>query len=151
MPAFFPEQANEKIAFLARISPQSQAAGTVQTGAVAVGDAMRHYFLISMGAMGASGTVDVKLQESILSTGPWVDITDGDLAQLVDGTDDDKDHYIEIAASQLSRNYDYVRAHITVATAASLFGVHHIGFDGHHGPLSDKSTNIGKSKVVSTS
>lgn len=122
---------SEHRSVLATIDPVSQAAGTVTTGWVSV--ANHHAFLaaIQSGVLGASATLDAKIQQAKDSSGTSAkDITGKSLTQIVKASGDNKQALINFKPEDLdnTNNFSFVRLSLTVGTAASvitatLFGV----------------------------
>jgi len=73
------------------------------------------------GAFTATGTLDVKVQDSTDGSTGWADVTGAAFAQLIDSTDDT----IKIARLKLDGNgiKRYIRIVSTVGTAAAPHGV----------------------------
>lgn len=114
---------SEQLALLATIDPVSQAAGTVTTGWVNVSQPERLMALIQTGVLGASATVDAKLQQATDNNGTGVkDVTGKAITQIVKASGDNKQAIINCRAEELDTNggFAYVRLSITVGTAASL-------------------------------
>ena len=109
------------------IVPDEHAAGTVNGAAVDCLGFRNMLVTLLVGAMGTSGTVDVKLQDSEDGSTDWQDIDtgngfgdDAEFTQKVEGTDDSLEFVGSINLEGCRR---YVRAVATVATAASDFAV----------------------------
>jgi len=81
-------------------------------------DVLGYSVLVNLdaGACGASGTVDVKLQDSDDET-TWTDVTDGAFTQVTEANDN------AIQEKAYTGTRHYLRAVATVATAACEFGV----------------------------
>jgi hypothetical protein len=114
---------SEQLALLATIDPVSQGAGTVNTGWVSIAQPERLMALIQTGVLGASATVDAKLQQATDSSGTSAkDVTGKAITQIVKASGDNKQAIINCRAEELDTNggFAYVRLSITVGTAASL-------------------------------
>lgn len=114
---------SEQLALVASIDPISQAAGTVTTGWVSAGAACRFLAVIKSGVLGASATLDAKLQQATDSSGTGAkDITGKAITQIVKATGDGKQAMINLRSDELDMNggFAYVRLSLTVGTAASL-------------------------------
>lgn len=108
---------------LGTIDPVSQAAGTVTTGWISAADHERFLATIQTGVLGASATVDAKLQQAQDSTGTNAkDVTGKAITQIVKATGDGKQALINLRAEELDTNggFSYFRLSITVGVAASL-------------------------------
>jgi len=103
----------------APIHPASVSAGTADTGGVDLSKFRRALFVLNVGAFGSSATVDMKLQEST-DNSSFTDLagTGVALTQLVAAGGNNRLATLEVRAGQLSKRY--VRARVTVGTAATL-------------------------------
>ena len=116
---------SELIAVLATIDPVSQGAGAVSTGYVAVKNHETLLALIQTGVMGASGTLDAKIQQAQDSGGTGVkDVTGKAIVQILKAAGDNKQALINFRPGDLdtANNFTHVRLTLTVGTAASLVG-----------------------------
>jgi len=114
---------SEKLALLDNIAPISQSAGTVTSGWVSAANFERFLAVIQTGVLGASATVDAKLQQATDSSGTGAkDITGKAITQIVKATGDGKQVEINLRAEELDTNnsFSYFRLSVTVGTAASL-------------------------------
>jgi hypothetical protein len=122
---------SEALAVLATFDPISQAAATVTTGWVSMADVDRLLAVLQTGVLGASATVDAKLQQAKDSGGTGAkDITGKAITQIVKASGDNKQALINLNEKDLdvTGGFFYVRLSITVGVAASqiaasLFGV----------------------------
>ncbi len=118
-------------------NPQSVSAGTVTTGWISMVDYRSIMVIILAGALGASATVDAKLQQATDSSGTGAkDVTSKAITQLTKaGTDDNKQVIINCRADELDIDggFTHVRLSMTVATAACLLGAVVLGMDRRHG------------------
>lgn len=113
----------EQLALLATIDPVSQAAGTVTTGWLSAAAFERFMASIRTGVLGASATVDAKLQQATDNSGTGVkDVTGKAITQIVKASGDNKQAIINLRAEELDTNggFGYFRLSITVGTATSL-------------------------------
>ncbi len=107
----------------ATAAPVSQGAGTLDTGWVSLVTYDAIQAIVSCGVLGASATVDAKLQQATSSGGAGAkDITGKSITQLVKATDDGKLAVINCRSDELdvANSFTHVRLRITVGTAASL-------------------------------
>ena len=114
---------SEKLALLDNIAPISQSAGTVTSGWVSAANFERFLAVLQTGVLGASATVDAKLQQATDSSGTSAkDITGKAITQIVKATGDGKQVEINLRAEELDTNnaFNYFRLSVTVGTAASL-------------------------------
>lgn len=123
---------SEGHAILATLDPVSQGAATVNTGWVSMALFHSLVALIGTGVMGASGTLDAKLQQATSAAGAGVkDITGKAITQIVKASGDNKQAMIELRDTDLDVNngFAFVRLQVTVGTAASLINAALIGFN----------------------
>lgn len=116
---------SELLSVLATIDPVSQGVGTVTTGWVSAGSAAVLMALVQTGVMGASGTIDAKLQQATDNAGTGVkDVTGKAIVQVVKASGDNKQVAINCKPEDLdvANGFGFVRLSITVGTAASLIG-----------------------------
>ena len=124
-------KASELVTVLATIDPVSQAAGSVTTGWVPATNFHNFLATIETGVMGASATVDAKIQQATDGSGTGVkDVTGKALTQIVKATGDNKQALINFRGEDLDNlnGFTYVRLSITVGTAASLVAAQLLGF-----------------------
>lgn len=126
-------------------------AGTDTTGSIDMSKCHRAIFIMSLGDMVSSSTVDMKLQESA-DDSTWTDVSGGSgnsITQLTEaGSDDNKVVTLEIRGDQLGTGKRYVRAHVTVGTAASELSVIALGMDPVYHPGSDHNNAAVDEQVV---
>jgi hypothetical protein len=121
---------SEQASVLATIDPVSQAAGTITTGWVSAATHERFMALIQTGVLGASATVDAKLQQATTSAGAGAkDVTGKAITQIVKASGDNKQAAINLRADELDMNngFAWFRLSITVGTAASLISASVLG------------------------
>ena len=124
------QKMSESLAVLATIDPISQGAGTVTTGWVNAGNLQNLLAVIQTGIMGASATVDAKLQQATDSGGTGVkDVTGKAIVQILKAAGDNKQALLNAHTQDLdvSNGFNYVRLSITVGTAASLISAALLG------------------------
>lgn len=135
---------SDKATVLAVLNPISQGAATVTTGWVAMSTYENVLAILKVGALGASGTVDAKLQQASDGSGTGAkDITGKAIAQLTQaGTDSNKQALINVRSEELDINggFTHVRLSVTVAVAASLIDAILLGFDARYQPQSHAAT-----------
>ena len=123
---------SEALSILATFDPISQAAATVTTGWVAVANFHAFLAVVQTGVMGASATLDAKVQQAQDSGGTGVkDITGKSITQIVKASGDNKQALINLRPENLDSNngFAFLRLSLTVEVAASivagkLIGVH---------------------------
>lgn len=129
----------EKNAVLATLNPASVAASTVTTGWVSMANFHGMAALIQTGVMGASGTVDAKLQQATDSSGTGAkDIAGKALTQIVKASGDNVQATIELRDTEMDANngFSYVRLSVTVGTAASQLSASLLGVNAAYTPAS---------------
>jgi hypothetical protein len=120
---FINQKPSEGLGVLATIDPVSQAAATVTTGWVDQSTYLAVMAVIQTGVLGASATVDAKLQQATDGSGTGVkDITGKSITQIVKASGDNKQAIINMREADLDTEggFRWVRLSITVGTAASL-------------------------------
>jgi hypothetical protein len=130
---------------VANIPPISQGAGTVDSGWLDMANFHVIEAMIQTGVLGASATVDAKLQQASDAAGTGVeDITGKAITQIVKATGDNKIARISLRPEEMvgallsfKLTARFVRLRITVGTAASLVGGSVRGFIQENGRFSD--------------
>lgn len=125
------QKPSESVAVLATYDPVSQGAATVTTGWVDMKNFFAMLAVLQTGVMGASGTLDAKLQQAKDSGGTGAkDITSKAIAQILKASGDNKQALISVKAADLDTEggFEFVRLSLTVGTAASLVSAIVLGF-----------------------
>lgn len=132
---------SEQAAVVANIDPDAYAASTVTSGWVNMRDFGALLAIVQAGDLGASATLDAKLQQASDSGGTGAkDITGKAITQLTQaGTDSNKQALINLRAEELDldNGFTYVRLSMTIGTATSDAGGIVLGFNAARGPASD--------------
>jgi hypothetical protein len=126
------------------ISPQSTNT-TVTSAWVSMTDLAGLQAIIATGVLGASATVDAKLQQATDSGGTGAkDITGKAITQLVKATDDNKQAVINCRVDEMdiNNNFTHVRLSITVGTAASLVSGLILGHVPRYDPLDVQAASV---------
>lgn len=135
---------SDKATVQAVLNPVSQAAATVTTGWVPMSTFENVLAILLVGALGASATVDAKLQQASDSSGTGAkDITGKAITQLTQaGTDTNKEVLINVRSEELdvANSFTHVRLSVTVATAACLISAVVLGFDARYQTQTQKAT-----------
>lgn len=121
---------SEQLSLLATIDPVSQAAGTVSSGWVSVANFHALLAVVQTGVLGASATLDAKLQQAQDSSGTGVkDVTGKAIVQIVKATGDNKQALINVLPEDLdnANGFAYVRLSLTIGVAASLVAAKLLG------------------------
>jgi hypothetical protein len=111
-----------------KLDPVSQGAGAVNMAAVDMLFFNRVLYTVQVGAVGGAGTIDFKLQGSILGTSTWVDLTGRAITQI---TAANKVAKVGVTAEDVGTQpatsgvtyFRYVRGVLTVGTNAVLIAV----------------------------
>lgn len=138
---------NEKNAVLATLDPASVGPATVTTGWVSMGNVHSLCALLQTGVLGASATVDAKLQQAQDSSGTGAkDVTGKAVTQLNATTGNNKQVSIDCRDTDLDVNngFAYARLSVTVGAAASLVGATVFGYN----PIFIPATAINQAAVV---
>lgn len=104
------------------VDPDAQAAGAASSGWIAAKDAFSYMAIIAAGTLGASATLDAKLEQATDGTGTGVkDITGKAITQLVKATNDDDQAVINLQQEDLdtANAFTHFRLTMTVGTATS--------------------------------
>ncbi len=131
---------SQRAAIVGVVNPQS--ASSVQTsGWIDATKFHKFMALILAGALGASATVDAKLEQATASDGTGAkDVTGKSITQLTKaGTDDNKQVVINLKQEDLdfANGFKFFRLSITPATAACLISGVVLGLDPRYGAASD--------------
>ena len=115
---------SEELSILATLDPASQAAGTVTTGWVPVANFHALLGVVETGVLGASATVDAKLQQAQDNIGTGTkDVTGKAITQLTQaGGANNKQALINLKPEDIdnANGFGYVRLSLTVGVAASI-------------------------------
>ena len=123
---------SEALSILATLDPVSQAAGTVATAWVTVTNFHAFLAIVETGVLGASATLDARIQQAQDGAGTGVkDIAGRAIVQIVKAIGDNKQALINFKPEDLdnANGFAFVRLSLTVGGAASLvagkvIGVH---------------------------
>ena len=143
-------KASELLAVLATIDPVSQAAGTVNTGWISVANHHGLLAVIQTGVLGASATLDAKLQQATDNSGTGAkDISGKALTQIIKATGDNKQALINVKPEELDtvNGFGFVRLSITVGVAASLTSAQLLGINPRFAPA-DAGNQAGVAQIV---
>lgn len=133
--------ASENVAVVGNVDPDAYAASTVTTGYIAAKDFHSFLAIVQAGTLGASATLDAKLEQAQDSSGTGVkDLTGKAITQLTQaGSDSDKQALINLIQEELDVEgaFTHFRLSMTVAVAASDAGGVVLGIAPRFGPASD--------------
>jgi hypothetical protein len=148
------QKPTDGLAILDVINPVSTST-TVNTSWVSAANFQRLLAVITTGVLGASATVDAKLQQATDSSGTSAkDVANKAITQIVKASGDNKVAMVNAADTDLdaANGFSYVRLSITVGTAASLVSGHLAGFVPRYEPPVDSGAspaiNLGSANVV---
>jgi len=113
---------SELLSVLATIDPAAQAAGTVSTSWISLANHHGLLAVIQTGVLGASATLDAKLQQASDATGTGAkDITGKAITQIVKVSGDNKQVLINAKPEDLDtvNGFGFARLSITVGVASS--------------------------------
>ena len=133
---------SEAVGLVGTIDPDAQAAGAVSSDYVDASKFFNYQATILAGTLGASATVDAKLQQATDGSGTGLkDITGKAITQLTQASPDDSDKQaiINLNSSELDTDngFTHFKLVLTVATATSDVGAIIQGLDPRYGPASD--------------
>lgn len=135
---------SDRVRVVGVIDPDAYAADTYETGWVSMAEFESIMAIVLAGTLGASATLDAKLEQASDSSGTGAkDITGKAITQLTQaGTDDDKQAVINCRAEELDidNGFTHVRLSMTVGTATSDAGAVILGLDARYQPEDDAST-----------
>lgn len=127
------------------IDPDAYAANTYTGAWIDMADWEAIQAIIMAGDLGASATLDAKLQQATDGSGTGAkDVTGKSITQLTQaGTDSNKQAIINCYADELdvASNFTHVRLSLTVATATSDAGALVLGFNPHYAPADATSVD----------
>lgn len=132
---------SEAIAIVAVIDPDANAAGALTSTWVPAKDFLAFMAICLAGTLGASATLDFKLQQATDASGTGAkDITGKAITQLTQaGTDSDKQAVINLLVEELDVDggFTHVAMILTTGTATSDGGAVLLGTDARYAPASD--------------
>lgn len=132
--------AAQAVAFLGGIAPAAIAASTVTSGWISAANYQNFMAIISAGVLGASATLDAKIQQATDSAGTGAkDLTNAAITQMVKATDDGKQAIISFATDSLDIGNDFAffRVSLTVGTATSAASAVILGMDQRIGAVAN--------------
>ena len=141
---------SELLAILATLEPVSQAAGTVTTGWISAANHHGLLVVVQTGVLGASATLDAKLQQAQDNSGTGAkDISGKALTQLVKASGDNKQALINFKPDELDtvNGFGFVRLSLTVGVAASLVAAQVLGLSPRFAPA-DAGNQAAVTQVV---
>lgn len=127
------------------IDPDAYTAATYTTGWVSMADAERALATVMVGTLGASATVDAKIEQATDNAGAGVkDLSPAKaITQLTQaGSDSDKQVEINVISEELdvAGGFDHIRLSVTVGVATSDMAATLRSFSARYQPLADLSS-----------
>ncbi len=136
---------SDRIAVAGVIDPDAYAASTVTSAWIAMSVFDNIMAVIQAGTLGASATLDAKLEQASDDTGTGAkDITGKAITQLTQaGADSDKQAIINCRSDELDleNSFTHVRLSMTIGTANSDAGAIVLGMDARYQPA-DQAASI---------
>jgi hypothetical protein len=131
----YTEQLTQQLGILGHLPPQSLAVGTDNSITnIDMSKFKRVLWILDVGAFGASGTVDFKIQESKTSGGAYQDISGTAITQLQAGGGNNRLVTVEFRQDQLDPGYQFIRHNLVIGTAASQVCVICLAGEAIHKP-----------------
>ncbi|MCK5564543.1 MAG: hypothetical protein KAJ07_04800 [Planctomycetes bacterium] len=133
------EKLHELLAVVATIDPDAYATGTFTTDWVDMKFVQEVLFVVQVGIITASGTVDFKIEQAKTSTGgTTINLATGTLSiTQLDTGDNDSQVLVDVEAEDLTQLYRYVRGSLTILVAGADAAVLAIGGLARFNPASD--------------
>jgi hypothetical protein len=132
---------SDRVAIVGAINPVSQGAGAVSTPWISVQNWRSMMAIVQAGALGASATLDAKIEQATSAAGAGAKDVPGKLiTQLTQaGTDSNKQAVINLRQAELdfANGFTHVRLTLTVGVAASLIAAVLLATDARYNPASD--------------
>ena len=119
------EKLTERLALVSTLDPVSQSAATVTSDVIDMKLFKKVMFILSTGSLGTSATVDMAIKGDTASNGSFTTtITGKSITQLVKASNDNNQVLVEVNAAEVAaQGFRYIRASVTVGTAASLISL----------------------------
>lgn len=132
---------SEALAPVGQITPTSQAAGEQLSAAINMQLHRRLFAVISVGAFGASATLDAVFKASSTSGGTYTAVTGAAITQMLAAGGNNKIVTIEVKAETLAALGvgPWVKLSVTVGTAATLTSAVVLGACERYEPASDNN------------
>lgn len=141
---------SEALSVLATIDPISQGAGTVSTAWISVANFHTFMAVVQTGVMGASSTLDAKIQQAQDGAGTGVkDVATKSIVQIVKASGDNKQALINFKPEDVdnANNFAFVRLSLTVGVAASLVAAQLVGVNPRYA-ASDAYNQAGVVQII---
>lgn len=129
--------AADRVAVIAAINPASLSTGAHSTGWISMANIQQIMAVIQTGVLGASATLDARLQQARDGAGDGAkDVEGAAIETIVKASGDNKQAVITAWAEDLDMNdgFTHARLTLTVGEAASIAGAVLLGLDERYGP-----------------
>ena len=130
---------SEGLSLLGTYDAASVSASTVTTGWISAKNHLQFLAILATGVLGASATVDAKIQQAKDNSGTGAkDMTGKAITQIVKASGDNKQALINFKGADFDTEggFCYFRLSITVGTAASIVGATLLGGAARFEPAS---------------
>ena len=149
----FTEQLTQALALVDQIFPSNAAAGTFNSAGIDMSKNRRALWIIEIGAMTVSSTVNIVLQSSANSnfTGAHTMATNTNLSQVVNTSGGNLVVTVETSDEAVANQNPgdrYARVQIVVGTAAVNYSVIGFGSESGHKPASQQNPAAVSQQVV---
>lgn len=127
---------SERVAVIGKLDPASRAAGSVNTGLVPIRDFFRIQAVIQAGVLGASATLNAKIQGAVGAAGTPVDIPGAAITAFTKaGADDNKIAIINLNPDVLAGSgYTHIQLVVATGVADSISSALLLGGDARYDP-----------------
>lgn len=114
---------SEYCAVVGTIDPDAYTAASYETDEIDISEFHRYFFIVSVGDLGSSATIDFKLQGANALGGSYADLSGLAITQLTQaGSDDNKQVWLEVSPiklKELDADVTHIKGVLTVGTATS--------------------------------
>ncbi len=128
---------SERVAVLAALDPQTLDNTNATSDYAGLAKYERVAFLISVGNIDTSTTVDAALYEAVNSAGGSAQALTGKALTQLGASGDNQQAVIEVSAAELSAGFTHVACRVTVTGSTATVSVVGLGIDGRLLPASD--------------
>lgn len=131
---------SDRFALVAKIDPDAHGVGAVSSGWVDASDFHKYLAVFNAGVLGASATLDGKIEQAQDNTGTGAkDVTGKAITQLVKASNDSDSAMINLNMDELDVNngFNHIRITMTIGAATSDADAELWGMDARQEPASD--------------
>jgi hypothetical protein len=139
------------VGYLGGIVPAAIAASTVTSGWISAAQYQSFMAIIAAGVLGASATLDAKIQQATDNAGTGAkDVTGLAITQMVKATDDNKQAVLGFATDSLdiANGFAWFRVSMTIGTAASAAAAIILGMDQRIGSVANTDASTVKEIIL---